>query len=163
MEHRQSPLDNEDKRRQNLAKKPSDASPSERLQKSRSSHFIGSGKNPHEMSNQKISAKESFPSKDDKQSAICQDTQKSIKYDIDRDPSQNEKELSSEREIREKQAVTTPSDVASDHSSTQDRNEKRQFSALEEKQFRQWSKSIPLDEYGYRVPKVIDSGKYLNA
>ena len=156
MEHRQSPLDNEDKRRQNSAKKPSDASPSERLQKSRSSHFIGSGKNPHEMSNQKISAKESFPSKDDKQSAICQDTQKSIKYDIDRDPSQNEKELSSEREIREKQAVTTPSDVASDHSSTQDRNEKRQFSALEEKQFRQWSKSIPLDEYGYRVPKVID-------
>jgi hypothetical protein len=45
MENRKSPLDNENKRRQNLAEKSSDASPSERLQKSRNSHLIGSGKN----------------------------------------------------------------------------------------------------------------------
>ena len=72
-----------------------------------------------------------------------------------RDPSQNAKELA-KREIREKQAITTPSDRTSNLSSTQDRNEKRQFSALEEEQFRQWSKSIPLDEYGYRAPRIIE-------
>ncbi len=179
MEHRQSPLDNEDKHRQNSAEKSSDASSSERLQKSRSSHFIGSGKNPHEMSNQQIGTDETFPSRVDRQGATHHDTQNFLKHDTDRDPSQDEKKLV-ERQTREEQAITMPSDgdanhrdngtgqksldlssrwsqdVYSDLLSTQDRNEKRQLSALEEALEQEWLKSIPLDEYGYRAPKIIE-------
>ena len=155
MEHRKSPLDNENKRRQNSAEKPSDASPSERLQKSRSSHLIGSGKNPYEMSNQQISINETSPSKVDRQSETHHDIQNSLKHDADKDPSQAEKKLA-ERETREKQAITTPSDGDSDHLSTQDRNEKRQLSALEEALEEVWLKSIPLNEYGHRAPKIIE-------
>ena len=54
MERKNSSLDNGNKRRQNSAKKPSDAPPSERLQKSRDSHLIGSGRNPREWSDQQI-------------------------------------------------------------------------------------------------------------
>ncbi len=59
MEHRQSPLDNnENKHRQNSAEKPSDASPSERLQKSRNSHLIGRGINPRDGLGQQVSTDE---------------------------------------------------------------------------------------------------------
>ena len=155
MEHRKSPLDNENERRQNSAEKSSDASPSERLQKSRSSHFIGSGINPHERLNQQIDINEPSSSRVDSQSETYHDAQNSLEHDTDRDSSQNEKKLA-KRETREKQAITAPSDGASDLSNTQDRNEKRQFSALEEEQFRQWSKSILIDEYGHRAPKIIE-------
>ncbi len=155
MEHRKSPIDNENKRRQKSAEKPSDALPSERLQKSRSSHLIGSGKNPYEMSNQQISLNETSPSKVDRQSETHHDIQDSLKHDADKDPSQAEKKLA-ERETREKQAITTPSDGDLDHLSTQDRNEKRQLSALEEALEEVWLKSIPLNEYGHRAPKIIE-------
>ncbi len=58
MECQQSSLDNENKRRRNPAEKTSDASPSERLQQSRNSHLIGSGKNPREWSNQQVGTDE---------------------------------------------------------------------------------------------------------
>ena len=155
MERQKSPLDNENKRRRNSAEKSSDASPSERLQKSRSSHLIGSGRNPRDGLGQQVGTDEAAPSRVDRQSETQHDTQNSLEHDINRDLSHNEKELA-KSEIREKQAITTTSDGASNHSSTQDINEKRQFSALEEKQFRKWSKSIPLDENGHRVPKTIE-------
>ena len=156
MEHRQSPLDNENKRRQNSAKKSSDASSSERLQKSRNSHLIGRGINPRDGLSQQVGTDEAASSRVDKQNTTRHDTQNSIEHDIDRDPRQDEKKLS-ERETREKQAITTPSDGDSDHSNTQDRNEKRQLSALEEKHLEEkWSKSISLDEYGHRVSKIFE-------
>ena len=156
MERQKSPLDNnENQRCRNSAEKSSDASLSERLQKSRSSHLIGSGINPRDGLGQQISTEEVSPSRVGRNSEIQHDIQNFLENDTNRDPSQNEKELA-KREIREKQAITTTSDGASDLSSTQDRNEKRQFSALEEEQFRKWSKSIPLDENGHRVPKTIE-------
>ena len=156
MERPKSPLDNENERRRNPAEKSSDASPSERLQKSRSSHLIGSGKNPREwLSNQQVGTDEAAPSRADMQNTTHHDTQNSLKHDTDRDSSQDEKKLA-ERETREEQAITTPLDGDSDHLSTQGRNEKHQLFALEEKQLRKRSKSIPLDEYGHRAPKIIE-------
>ena len=35
-------------------------------------------------------------------------------------------------------------------------NQKRQLSALEEALEQEWLKSIPLDQYGYRIPKIIE-------
>ncbi len=155
VERQKSSQDDVNKRRQNSAEKSSDASPSERLQKSRSSHLIGSGINPRDGLGQQVDTDEAAPSRVDKQNTTHHDTQNSLEHDADRDPSQDEKKLA-ERDNREKQAITTPSDGASDLSSTQDRNEKHQLSALEEEQQRKWSKSISLDEYGYRVPKTIE-------
>ena len=109
MEHRQSPLDNENKRRQNLAEKPSDASPSERLQKSRNSHLIGRGINPRDWLNRQVGTDEAASSRVDKQNTTHHDTQNSLEHDTDRDPSQDENKLA-ERETGEKQAITTPLD-----------------------------------------------------
>ncbi len=145
MERQKSPLDDENKRRQNSAEKPSDASPSERLQKYRSSHLIGSGKNPGEWSNQQVGTDEASPSRVDRQNTTHHDTPNSLKHDADRGSSQDEKK-----------AITTPSNGASDHSNTQGRNEKRQLSALEEALEEKWSQSISLDEYGHRLSKIIE-------
>ena len=155
MEHRQSPLDNENERRQNSAEKPSDASPSERLQKSRNSHLIGSGINPHEWSNRQVGTNEAASSRVDKQDTTHHDTQNSLEHDTDRDPRQDENRLA-ERETGEKQAITTPLDGDLDHSNTQGRNEKRQLSALEEALEEKWSQSISLDEYGHRLSKIFE-------
>jgi serine/threonine protein kinase len=140
MESRKSPLDNKNNRRQNSAEKPTDASPSERLQKSRSSHLIGGGINPRDGLGQQVSTDEAreknaitTPSETDSNSRDNGTGQRSL-------------DLSSR----------WSQDVHSDLLSTQDRNEKRQLSALEEELLRQWLKSIPLNEYGYRAPKVID-------
>ena len=155
MEHRQSPLDNENKRRQNSAEKSSDASSSERLQKSRNSHLIGRGINPRDGLSQQVGTDEAASSRVDKQNTTHHDTQNSLEHDIDRDPRQDEKKLA-ERETREKQAITTPSDGDSNHSNTQGRNEKRQLSALEEALEEKWSQSISLDEYGHRLSKIFE-------
>ena len=78
MEHRQSPLDNENNRRQNSAEK---SSPSECLQKSRNSHLIGRGINPRDGLSQQVGTNEAAPSRVDKQNTTHHDTQNSLEHD----------------------------------------------------------------------------------
>ena len=144
MERQKSSLDNGNKRCQNPSEKPSDASPSERLQKSRDSHLIGSGRNPHEWSNQQVGADEAR-----EKNAITTPSDTDLDH---RDKGTSQESLDLTRDISSRWSQ----DVLSDHSSTQDRNEKRQLSALEEALEQEWLKSIPLDEYGYRIPKIIE-------
>ena len=74
MEHRQSSLDKENKRLRIPTERSSDGDASERLQKFRNSHLIGSGKNPHEVSNQQIDISETSSLRVDSQSVTHQDT-----------------------------------------------------------------------------------------
>ena len=84
MERPKSPLDNENERRWNPAEKSSDASPSERLQKYRSSHLIGRGINPRDGLGQQVGTDEAASSRVDKQNTTHHDTQNSLEHDTDR-------------------------------------------------------------------------------
>ena len=121
MERKNSSLDNGNKRRQNSAEKPSDAPPSKRLQKSRDSHLIGSGRNPREWSDQQIGT-----DKAREKNAINTPSDGNSNHQ-DKGTGQGIWDLTHGTSLRWSQ------DVRSDLSRTQNRNEKRQLSP------RRWS------------------------